>query len=533
MAKIFISYRRSDSQHAVDRLQQEMRPYVKNARRDIFVDVDNIPIGRDFEEHLQGKVSECDALLAVIGPDWLTSSKDDGTRRIDDPEDFVRTEIAAALSRNIPVVPVLLDGAQVPHASQLPENLKPLAKRNGAQLDRKSFAADVDHIMTGLGLTKSGGGAGKWLAGLVAVAALAVGGWYGWQVYGDALFAPEGEPEVTEIADAGDTAPAEPEDAESEEDAEYRAELITRYQAALGALEYYDGIVDGEVSDAIHDASKAFTADHGRTNLGLDFANLDALERLVIYAEDTLETKELNEELLEKQKRDAEAQLERDLEDQRREAEAEIERERQAALDKARRDAKAEADRLAALEATKPDWAKGLTGEAKRFADKCLDGSMGDCNNLGAAYRGIHPSIKLPQNNAHARRLYAKACDSGTMEGCYNLGNLYQHGRGVSVDYGRARTLYAKACDGGNMKGCSNLGNLYHKGSGVSVDYGRARTLYSKACDGGEMQGCHNLGTLYYEGSGVPVDKVRAKQLHQKACDSGIQNSCDVVRKFY
>ena len=121
MAKIFISYRRSDSQHAVDRLQQEMRPYVKDAKRDIFVDVDNIPIGRDFEEHLQGKVSECDALLAVIGPDWLTSKKEDGSRRLDDPEDFVRTEIAAALSRNIPVVPVLLDGAQVPHASQLPK----------------------------------------------------------------------------------------------------------------------------------------------------------------------------------------------------------------------------------------------------------------------------------------------------------------------------------------------------------------------------------------------------------------------------
>ena len=495
MAKIFISYRRSDSQHAVDRLQQEMRPYVKNARRDIFVDVDNIPIGRDFEEHLQGKVSECDALLAVIGPDWLTSTKDDGTRRIDDPEDFVRTEIAAALSRNIPVVPVLLDGASVPHESQLPENLKALAKRHGAQLERKSFAADVDHIMRGLGLSKSGGGAGKWLAGLVTVAALAVGGWYGWQTYGDALFAPEGEPEVTEIADAGDTAPAEPEDAESEEDAEYRAELITRYQAALGALEYYDGIVDGEVSDAIHDASKAFTADHGRTNLGLDFANLDALERLVVYAEDTLETKELNDARLEKQKRDAEAQLERDLEDQRREAEAEIERERQAALDKARRDAKAEADRLAALEAAKPDWAKGLTGEAKRHADRCLDGSMGDCNNLGFDYD--QGKDGAPQNYAHAR------------------------------------TLYSIACDGGRSSGCYNLGYLYHKGSGVSVDYGRARSLYTKACDGGEMKGCHNLGTLYYEGSGVPVDKVRAKQLHQKACDSGIQNSCDVVRKFY
>lgn len=503
MAKIFISYRRSDSQHAVDRLQQEMRPYVKNAKTDIFVDVDNIPIGRDFEEHLQGKVGECDALLAVIGPDWLSSAKEDGTRRLDDPEDFVRTEIAAALSRNIPVVPVLLDGAQVPHASQLPENLKALAKRNGAQLDRKSFAADVDHIMTGLGLSKSEGGAGKWVAGLVAVAAIAVGGWFGANELG--LFDPapqsalvetnEDETEIDEIdfAEAVEVDPSIFED--TEEEAETRADLIARYQAALGALEYYDGIVDGEVSDAIHDASKAFTADNARTNLGLDFAALDALERLVVYAEDTLETKELNDARLEKQKRDAEAQLERDLEDQRREAEAEIERERQAALDKARRDAKAEADRLAAIEAAKPDWAKGLTGVAKSYADRCMDGSMFYCTALGLAYR--------------------KGQD------------------GAPQNYTYSRTLYIKACDSGYVVSCKNLGSLYYNGLGVSVDYVRARSLFERACTSSETNGCGSLGTIYYDGKGVGMDRVRAKQLHKRGCDGGDTVSCEILRDFY
>ncbi len=156
MAKIFISYRREDSQHAVDRLHAGLKPHVADPDRDIFIDVDNIPLGVDFVVHLDSKVGECEILLAVIGTDWLSiKNPATGERRIDSPKDFVRIEIAAALKRGIPVVPVLLDGAPVPAEQDLPDDLKALATRHGTQISRMSFDGDVIRLARGLGLAQA------------------------------------------------------------------------------------------------------------------------------------------------------------------------------------------------------------------------------------------------------------------------------------------------------------------------------------------------------------------------------------------
>jgi hypothetical protein len=69
---------------------------------------------RDFDEYLKSQVAACDAMLAIIGPNWLTAKDENGQRRLDNPEDFVVIEIGAALARDIPVVPVLVDGARMP-----------------------------------------------------------------------------------------------------------------------------------------------------------------------------------------------------------------------------------------------------------------------------------------------------------------------------------------------------------------------------------------------------------------------------------
>ena len=78
-------------------------------------------------------------LLAVIGPNWSDVRDEHGNRRLDDPNDFVRIEIAAALQRDIPVIPILLDGARIPKADQLPDDLKELASRNGLDVRHASF----------------------------------------------------------------------------------------------------------------------------------------------------------------------------------------------------------------------------------------------------------------------------------------------------------------------------------------------------------------------------------------------------------
>jgi hypothetical protein len=153
MAKVFISYRRDDSQWPADRLYEALKSHIKNPDRDVFIDVDDIPLGVDFRTHLDSKVAQCEVLLALIGPRWLDARSDDGgTRRLDDPNDFVRIEIASALRRGVPVVPVLLDGTPIPQAETLPEDLKALSWRNGVEVRRLSFESDVQRLIRGLGL---------------------------------------------------------------------------------------------------------------------------------------------------------------------------------------------------------------------------------------------------------------------------------------------------------------------------------------------------------------------------------------------
>jgi TIR domain/PAN domain len=110
------------------------------------MDVDNIPMGVDFKDYLAKQVSACDIFLAVIGPNWLNAKDKIGNRRLENPNDFVAVEIAAALKRNIPVVPVLVDGARVPSPDELPEPLRPLAWRNGRELRNALFKRDVDAL---------------------------------------------------------------------------------------------------------------------------------------------------------------------------------------------------------------------------------------------------------------------------------------------------------------------------------------------------------------------------------------------------
>lgn len=147
-SNIFISYRREDARHAagrlVDRLGQTFR------KDQLFIDVDNIAPGLDFRKELAAKVEACDVLLAVIGPGWIDAKDADGQRRLDDPKDFVRIEIEAALARDIRVIPVLVDGADMPKEDQLPEPTKPLAFRNATRLTHERFAADADGLANAL-----------------------------------------------------------------------------------------------------------------------------------------------------------------------------------------------------------------------------------------------------------------------------------------------------------------------------------------------------------------------------------------------
>lgn len=153
-AQVFVCYRRDDSAAFAGRVQDRL---AQEFGRDLlFMDVDAIPLGVNFVTALHEAVAKCEVLLAVIGPNWLEARDDSGARRLDDPNDFVRIEIGAALQRSIPVIPILLDGAKVPKANQLPEDLKELAMRNWLEVHHASFHSDLDKLVRGLKTTLAG-----------------------------------------------------------------------------------------------------------------------------------------------------------------------------------------------------------------------------------------------------------------------------------------------------------------------------------------------------------------------------------------
>jgi len=142
--QIFISYRRDDSSGWAGRLYDHISNHFPN--RQIFMDVDNLDPGVDFVEAIETSVSSCEVLVAVIGKRWLVSSDDEGNRRLDKPDDFVRLEIATALKRNIRVIPVLVDGASMPRSTGLPEDLKPLVRRNALPVSHDRFRFDSERL---------------------------------------------------------------------------------------------------------------------------------------------------------------------------------------------------------------------------------------------------------------------------------------------------------------------------------------------------------------------------------------------------
>jgi hypothetical protein len=146
--KIFINYRRGDEPgftHALlGRLEQ-----IFPAER-LFIDVDNIPAGEDFVRALESQVAQCDALLAVIGNGWLDARDERGSRRLDDPNDFVRIEIESALRQGKRVIPVLVHEARMPRPDELPEGIRPLATRNAVRLTHERFRADVQGLIKAL-----------------------------------------------------------------------------------------------------------------------------------------------------------------------------------------------------------------------------------------------------------------------------------------------------------------------------------------------------------------------------------------------
>jgi hypothetical protein len=145
VTSVFLNYRRGDSAGHAGRLYDGL--LTRFGRDSVFMDLDSIGPGIDWVDRIGAAVRASDVMLAVIGRNWLNETKPDGTRRLDDPNDVVRTEVVAALDQGLAVVPVLVQGAHMPAPEDLPEDLARLARRNAVELADSRWRSDVEHLL--------------------------------------------------------------------------------------------------------------------------------------------------------------------------------------------------------------------------------------------------------------------------------------------------------------------------------------------------------------------------------------------------
>jgi hypothetical protein len=144
--RIFVSYRRGGGSYQTGRLCDRLA--ARYGRGSVFFDTLSIPLGSDFRDVIRREVEQSSVVLVAIGDGWLEAHDADGNLRLHQPEDFVRLEIATALSCGVPVIPLLFDQAQMPASEQLPENVRELAFRNGQRIQPDpSFHDDVDRLI--------------------------------------------------------------------------------------------------------------------------------------------------------------------------------------------------------------------------------------------------------------------------------------------------------------------------------------------------------------------------------------------------
>jgi hypothetical protein len=146
--RIFLNYRREDSSGYAGRLYDDLAERLTSC--DVFIDIDKIEPGADFVDVIDRALDGCDVVLAVMGKQWLSISDSKGRRRLDDPDDYVRLELEAALARGMRLIPVRVQGAEMPSSADLPESLRSLARRQAVEISDHRWRYDVDTLTSKL-----------------------------------------------------------------------------------------------------------------------------------------------------------------------------------------------------------------------------------------------------------------------------------------------------------------------------------------------------------------------------------------------
>lgn len=146
MPNIVISYRRDDSKWIADRVFDRFESHY--GKGNVFMDIDSIPFGLDFREHIRETLDRCDVMVALVGPNWI--GRDQTGDHILNETDWVRIEIETALNKKIPLIPLLIDGSRMPKPEELPGVLRNFVFRQSAAIDRDNFRAQMDKLIASI-----------------------------------------------------------------------------------------------------------------------------------------------------------------------------------------------------------------------------------------------------------------------------------------------------------------------------------------------------------------------------------------------
>jgi len=165
--RIFVSYRRNDTRDLSGRLADRLRTHPRLG--DVFFDVSSIEAGTSFIAEIRKAMTRDPVCLVMIGDAWR-GPRPDGTSRLDEPQDVVRSEVYEALAGGLRVIPILANGAVMPRAETLPEPLRPLSALSAIALRHESFEQDMDRLVDAILRRRRDGFVGRLLADHPALA---------------------------------------------------------------------------------------------------------------------------------------------------------------------------------------------------------------------------------------------------------------------------------------------------------------------------------------------------------------------------
>lgn len=507
---VFISYRREDSRGSAGRIYDRVARRL--GRDSVFFDVDNIPPGMDFVEVLSERVSGCHALVAVIGTGWVTSAGKDNRRRIDDPHDFVRVEIEAALEHGIRIIPVLVDGAAMPKSEDLPDSIKKLARRQGIEVSDIRFDADVKQLT-------------RTLAQLVDEIRQ--------REVAEAERVARKKREKPEVAEAADTRRSA--DAEAAGRAEEECRSKEPADAARAAHEERERREAGEPARIDEAQRQVQTIPEPSSRDARRLVSASASKGWLVAAVVSVVFA------------GAAVTLFTELNDRRGSFLSISMPAAPIAESNSSAPALSNAVVRAPAASLQPDESSNVAAQTPAIVLSA--DTPAEQYDLGERYyygRGVQ------QDFVKATEWYRKAADQGDRAAQIMLGSLYENGLGVIKDHIQALSWYQKAADHGSPlaedalkrlrasdssatlippatpSGLTTPQEQYEKGdayywgrAGVNQDYQQAFYWYRKAADQNDPAAEIMLGSLYENGLGVSKDYGQARWWYQKAADQG------------